>query len=44
VLVTTMNDRPGSAIDEVLGELCGELGSSWTETCADGSAGVATKV
>jgi len=44
VLVTTTTDRPGSAIDEVLAELCGELGSSWTETCADGSAGAVTKV
>jgi len=39
-----MNDRPGSAIDEAPGELSGGLGSSWTETCADGSAGGVTKV
>lgn len=56
VIVTTMNDLPGYRIDEVLGEVFGltvrsrngfdtsELGTTWTEICAYGTAVRATRV
>jgi uncharacterized protein YbjQ (UPF0145 family) len=52
MIITTMNELPGYAIDEVLGEVLGltvrsrnvgSLGTTWTEICAYGTAVKAPK-
>ena len=44
MIISTMNDLPGYRIEEVLGEVFGlELGSTWAEICAYGTAVRATK-
>jgi uncharacterized protein YbjQ (UPF0145 family) len=50
MIITTMNDLPGYEIEEVLGEVFGltvrariELGTTWTEICAYGTAVRASK-
>jgi len=46
MIITTMNDLPGYEIDEVLGEVLdtSELGTTWTEICAYGTAVRARKL